>query len=61
MKKWKMNYLLTQNYAVNKKNKNIVSEHDKYSDDNLRRKCINIIKKIILDFINEKINTIYEG
>ena len=36
------------------RNGSIIS-HNKYSDDNLRRKCKHIILKLLFDFINEKI------
>ena len=35
--------------------------HDKFSDDNLRKKCKNIVLKKIFDFINERISEIYKG
>ena len=31
-------------------------KHNKYSDDNLRRKCKHLILKSMLDFINRKIS-----
>ena len=33
--------------------------HDKFSDDNLRKKCKNIILKYVLEFINKKIKEKY--
>ncbi len=38
-----------------------ISEHNKYSDDNLRRKCKHYLLKSLLEFINNQIKTIYEG
>lgn len=35
--------------------------HNRYSDDNLRKKCKNIILKHGLEFINKKINEKYKG
>ena len=35
--------------------------HNKYSDDNLRKKCKNIILKYTFKFINAKIKEIYKG
>lgn len=35
--------------------------HDKYSDDNLRKKCKNIILRYLLKFINDKIKELYKG
>ena len=37
------------------------TEHNKYSDDNLRRKCKHYILKYLLEFINKQIKEIYEG
>ena len=39
----------------------IEGKHNKFSDDNLRRKCKHIILNEILMFINDKINKIYDG
>ena len=36
-------------------------EHTKYSDDNLRRKCKHLVLKYTMDFINEKISSMYDG
>ena len=36
-------------------------EHNKYSDDNLRRKCKHLVLKYILKFINYQILIIYNG
>ena len=33
--------------------------HNRFSDDNLRRKCKHIVLQITMDFINEKISEIY--
>jgi len=35
--------------------------HNKYSDDNMRKKCKNIILKYAIIFINSKIKEIYKG
>lgn len=40
---------------------NKIKKHDKYSDDNMRKKCKNIILKYTLQFINEKIKEKYNG
>ena len=37
------------------------NEHNKYSDDNIRRKCKHLVLKSLLEFINNKINKIYNG
>ena len=37
------------------------SEHNKFSDDNIRRKIKSLLLKYILIFINETINIIYNG
>lgn len=59
----KNEFLIEPRLCGNKRNKNnnSIKEHDKYADDNLRRKVKNLIFKVILDFINEKIKNIYEG
>ena len=36
-------------------------KHNKFSDDNLRRKCKHIVLNEVLIFINDKINIIYNG
>lgn len=44
-------------------NNNIISKskvHDKYADDNLRKKCKNLILKYLLEFINNKIKIMYK-
>ena len=41
--------------------KNNKIEHNKYSDDNIRRKCKHLVLKPLLEFINNKINKIYNG
>jgi hypothetical protein len=35
-------------------------DHNKYSDDNLRRKCKHLVLKYIFDFINKKVCEIYK-
>ena len=42
------------------KNKNSIT-HDRYSDDNMRKKCKNIILKFALEFLNKKIKEQYDG
>ena len=37
------------------------SEHNKFSDSNMRRKCKHLVLKNTLDFINKKIRNIYNG
>ena len=36
-------------------------EHTKYSDDNIRIKCKHLILDVIMEFINKKIKSIYNG
>ena len=38
-----------------------IKTHDKFSDDNMRKKCKNIVLKYILEFINRKIKEKYLG
>lgn len=44
-----------------KKNENIKSEHNKFSDDILRRKVKHLVLKNLMKFINEKIYFMYKG
>ena len=37
------------------------SQHNKFSDDNIRRKCKHLVLKNALNFINDKIKNIYNG
>lgn len=47
---------------LNKKRKNNSNEkHTKFAEDNIERKCINIILNISLEFINKSIKKIYNG
>lgn len=47
---------------LNKKRKNNSNEkHTKFAEDNIERKCINIILNICLEFINKRIKKIYNG
>ena len=47
---------------LNKKRKNNSNEkHTKFAEDNIERKCINIILNICLEFINKSIKKIYNG
>lgn len=34
--------------------------HDKYADDNIRKKCKNLVMKYLFEFINKKIDNIYK-
>ena len=44
----------------NKENKEKI-KHDKFSDDNLQRKCKHLVLKNVQDFINNQIEYIYNG
>ena len=46
---------------INEDNEQDKKKHDKYSDDNMRKKCKNIILKYTLQFINKKIKEKYNG
>ena len=52
-----------KNKCGRKTNKDIErkNEHNKYSDDNLRRKCKHLVLKYLLKFINHQISIIYNG
>ena len=53
--------LKTIQKKVGRKRKNDISKrsHNKYSDDNLRRKCKHLVLNCVKDFINEKIKFLY--
>jgi hypothetical protein len=42
-------------------NNEAIKQHDKFSDDNLRKKCKNIVLKYALQFINRKIKEKYKN
>ena len=44
-----------------RKNSNSYEKHTKFSDDNIQRKCITIIINNSLEFINKRIEKIYNG
>ena len=44
-----------------KKDDESIREHNKCSDDNLIRKCKHLVLKNFIDFINEKIEKLYNG
>ena len=48
-------------FGRKKKSDKTKGEHNKYSDDNIRRKCKHLILNSIMEFINEKIKIIYNG
>ena len=62
-KKEEINNLLKRKIKCGRKKKGDMTKggHNKYSDDNLRRKCKHLVLKSFIDFINEKIEIMYEG
>ena len=44
-----------------RKNDNLKTYHNKYSDDNIRRKCKHIVLNSVMEFINKKIKILYSG
>ena len=50
-----------KNLGRKKKDDKSIRGHDKYSDDNIIRKCKHLILNCIMNFINEKIKEIYNG
>ena len=44
-----------------RKDDNTIGEHNKFSDDNLRRKTKSLVMDYALEFINERIKIIYKG
>ena len=47
--------------AINNKANQKSRIHDRYCDDNIRKKCKNLILKSLLKFINDKIKIIYDN
>ena len=62
-KKELINNLLKKTIKCGRKKKGDITKggHNKFSDDNLRRKCKHLVLKSFVDFINEKIEILYEG
>ena len=52
-----------ENNNTNNDNNNINNSivHDKFTDDNMKKKCKNIVLKCILEFINNKIKKLYNN
>ena len=44
-----------------KKSENIKGKHNKFSEDNLRRKVKHLVIRSIMNYINEKIESLYKG
>ena len=53
------NNIILNNSDDNKKNSK--QKHNKFSDDNLRKKCKHLVLSNVLEFINKRIFDIYEG
>ena len=55
-------YIYTKsNLNQKRKNENTTKRHNKYSDDNLRRRTKNLVLTYALQFINDKIRILYKG
>jgi hypothetical protein len=66
LKLLKIGYLNKKNFSENnlgrkRKNYSSYGKHTKFSEDNLQRKCINIVINNTLEFINKRIKKIYNG
>ena len=59
--KLKSNLFKKTKLGRKRKNDNTIGEHNKYSNDNLRRKCKTLVLNSALEFLNEKIRIIYKG
>jgi hypothetical protein len=62
----KSEYLNKKNFSENnlgrkRRNNTSYGKHTKFSEDNLQRKCINIVINNTLEFINKRIKKIYNG
>ena len=57
-------YDLKKRYHNKRKNESIKktkNPHTKFSYDNLKRKCKHLVIENVMDFINKKINEVYQG
>ena len=61
IKKEKLGKKQNKKRGRNKITNEEIREHNKYSDDNIRRKCKHLVLKNTLAFINEKIFIMYGG
>ena len=59
--KFNNDHLLKSSSSDKSNNGNKKVKHDKYSDDNLRRKCKHLVLSCIMEFINKTIYEIYNG
>ena len=59
--KLKSNLFKKTKLGRKRKNDNTLGDHNKYSNDNLRRKCKTLVLNSSLEFLNEKIKIIYKG
>ena len=62
-KDYNKNLIIKTKKTIGRKRKSdkTKGEHNKFSDDNLRRKCKYIILSSLMEFINAKIKSIYNG
>ena len=59
--KLKEDLFVGKKYGRKKKGDNSIGKHNKYSNDNIRRKIKHIVLKNFVSFFNEKIKLIYNG
>ena len=48
-------------YGRKKKEDQTKRQHNKFSDDNIRRKCKHLVLQSVMEYINEKIKIMYNG
>ena len=60
-KKLKDNLFLGKKYGRKKRDDNNIGVHNKYSNDNIRRKIKHLVLRSFVSFFNEKIKIIYNG
>ena len=60
-KKLKNDLFLGKKYGRKKKGDNNIGVHNKYSNDNIRRKIKHLVLRSFVSFFNEKIKIIYNG
>ena len=54
-------YFQSKHLGRKRKGENKISKHNKYSNDNIHRKCKHFILNCALEFINERLKEIYNG
>jgi hypothetical protein len=56
-----LNFVKKAKVGRKRKGDNSIGEHNKFSEDNILRKCLNLILNNAYEFLNERIKSIYNG